>query len=231
MFKYLKATFSGLFLFLIVYLAVVLLWAGLVADELLTEASSSAQVMQLHPRHARALLMIEDPTFLVHHGLDISNGQGVTTLTSVIARDLFLGDHRLDGIAGAAQSFYRGVFDCCKKMDLGRDVMALVLDARATKQQQLNIYVNSTYFGSLDGKAVIGFEAAAKAYQGRALSELTDREFYSLMAMPMAPNLYHPVRNPELHAERARRIEAVATGKCEPDGWLDLTYEDCAIGD
>lgn len=228
--KYMKKTFLGLALFLPAYLLTVFLWANSVVDELLAAAPYHGQVIELQPRQVRALIRIEDPTFHAHRGLDISNGQGVTTITSVLARDLFLGDHQASGVKGAMQSFYRGVFNCCRKVDLGRDVMALVLHSRATKQQQLQTYVDTTYFGSLNGRAVVGFEAAAKAYYGKPLSQLTEREFYGILAMPISPNRYHPVRDPELHAERAKRIEAVATGKCEPNGWLDLTYEDCATG-
>ncbi len=226
--KYLKVTLVGLFLFTAIYLFVIFLWASSVAGELLARAPFPDQASRLQPRHVQVVIKVEDPTFLQHPGLNLSKGQGVTTITSVLARDLFLGKHDADGIEGAMQSFYRGVFNCCRKVDLGRDVMALVLDSRATKQQQLDLYLASTYFGSLDGKGVVGFEAAAHAYYGKDLSRLTDTEFYGLMAMPMAPNRYHPVRNPELHAERAKRIEALVTGKCEASGWLDLTYEDCA---
>ncbi|MBP6627256.1 MAG: transglycosylase domain-containing protein [Arenimonas sp.] len=229
--KYLKATFLGMFLLLAFYLSAVLLWANAVAGELLKQTPSFHQAIQIQPRHVAALAIVEDPAFFEHRGLNISNGQGLTTLTSVVARDLFLGNSDVDGISGAAQSFYRGVFDCCKRIDLGRDVMALVLDAHATKQQQLNMYLNRTYFGSLNGKAVIGFDAAANAYYGKDLSKLTDAEFFGLMAMPIAPNRYHPGRNPELHAERARRIAALVAGECEARGWLDLSYEDCSAGE
>ena len=226
--KYLKITLLGLPVFMAIYLFVVFLWASSVVGEMLAKAPFPDREIPLQPRHVQAILLVEDPAFHQHPGLDISRGQGVTTITSVLARDLFLGKHDADGFRGAMQSFYRGVFNCCKKVDFGRDVMALVLDAHATKQQQLNRYLESTYFGSLDGKGVVGFEAAARAYSGKDLSQLTDREFYGLMAMPIAPNRYHPVRNPELHGERARRIEALVTGECEASGWLDLTYDACA---
>ena len=226
--KYLKATFLGLFWFVVAYLFVVFIWANSVVEEKLRETPSVSRVVPLPARQLEALIRIEDPAFHQHRGLDISHGQGVTTLTSVVARDLFLGSHKSDGIQGAMQSFYRGVFDCCKRIDFGRDVMSLVLGAHTTKQQQLNLYINGTYFGSLDGKAVIGFEAAAVAYYEKALADLTDQEFYGLMAMPMAPNYYHPLKNPDLHADRMKRIEALANGRCKPSGWLDLTYEACA---
>lgn len=225
--KYIKRIFFGLFLFLILYLVIVWFWANSVAGDLLRETSSSNQITQLPDRHVEALIKIEDPTFYEHHGLDISNGQGLTTITSVVARNVFLGNREVDGIKGVMQSLYQGVFNCCKRIDLGRDVMALALNSRSTKQQQLNLFLEDTYFGSINGKGVIGFESAAKTYYGKSLSQLTGREFYGIIAMPLAPNYYHPVKNPEIHAERVKRIEAVVTGKCEADGWLDLTYENC----
>ena len=228
MVKWLKKALLGVVVFVPVYLLLVFFWANAVVDELLAQGPYRGQATLLQPRHVNVLLRIEDPTFHEHRGWDLSNGQGVTTITSILARDLFLGGHAAGGIQGAMQSFYRGVFNCCKRIDLGRDVMSLVLDAHTTKQQQLDAYVKTAYFGSLDGRGVIGFEAAARAYCGKELSQVTDKEFYGLMAMPIAPNRYHPVRHPEVHAERAKRIAALAAGKCEPSGWLDLTYDDCA---
>lgn len=229
--KLLKKTFVGLFLFLFVYLFVVYLWANATVDELLGQTPSRGLAAALPPRHVEALLRVEDPAFLEHDGWDVSSGQGLTTITSVLARDLFLGKHELDGFKGGMQSFYRGVFRCCKRIDFGRDVMALVLHSRTTKKQQLDRYLESAYLGSFDGRAVIGFEAAAMAYYGKALSRLTDTEFLGLVAMPIAPDRYHPLRNPELHADRVRRIGKLVAGTCAPGGWLDQTYDACATGD
>ena len=89
--KCLKVTLSGLFLFTAVYLLIVFLWASSVAGELLSRAPFPDQVSRLQPRHVQALIKVEDPTFLQHPGLNISKGQGLTTITSVLARDLFLG--------------------------------------------------------------------------------------------------------------------------------------------
>lgn len=228
--KYAKWTFIGIISFLFFYLGTVWIWANAAGSNLLSELHDSSPVVVLKPQHATALIRIEDPTFYEHSGLDISNGQGLTTITSGLAKMVFLGDHQLDGAQGALQSFYRGVFNCCKKIDLGRDVMALVLNSKATKQDQLNLFASSAYLGSKDGKGIIGFENAATAYYDKELSELTEDEFYGLVAMLIAPNYYHPLKNSEIHAERTRRIKAVVNGQCKPNGWRDLIYEHCAIG-
>lgn len=206
------------------------MWANASSSELLNEAHRNVSVRALKPEYVSALIRIEDPTFYEHSGLDISNGQGLTTITSGLAKMVFLGNYQLDGARGTLQSFYRGVFNCCKKIDLGRDVMALILNTKATKQEQLYLFLSNAYLGSKDGKAVIGFENAAMVYYEKGLSELTEDEFYGLVGMLIAPDYYHPLNNPEVYAERVQRVRAVVKGQCKPDGWRDLTYEHCATG-
>ncbi|RLV57680.1 hypothetical protein D5018_21295 [Parashewanella curva] len=139
MFKHqVKVVFLFIIIFSISYLAIAVIWANYVVEELLEESPSAAQNIDLQPEHLKALLKIEDPEFYQHYGLNISNGQGLTTISSVVARDLFLNYKKLNGVKGSFQSFYKAVFSCCKKIDFGRDVMAVVLDSHATKEQQLN---------------------------------------------------------------------------------------------
>ncbi|WP_243637484.1 transglycosylase domain-containing protein [Parashewanella curva] len=92
----------------------------------------------------------------------------------------------------------------------------------------MNLYLNNTYWGSFNGKGVFGIKAAASIYYGKELSQLTSDEFYGIIAMPIAPNYYHPIRNPKVHSKRAMRVKAVASGKCVPSSWLDLKYKHCA---
>lgn len=226
--KLVKWAFSGIAAFLIFYLGTVWVWANSAAPYLLGEISPGDPAAELRPDQVEALIRVEDPSFFDHHGLDISNGQGLTTITSSVARTLFLGNHQLDGLRGSMQSLYRAVFNCCKRIDIGRDIMALVLDSHATKQEQLRHFVGGAYLGSFDGKAIVGFTDAAQAYFGKTLAELTNDEFLGIVAMLLAPNHYHPVKNPRIHAQRVERVKAVVKGDCEPDGWLDLTYDHCA---
>lgn len=226
--KCIKWTLFGVLSFLTVYLVTVWLWANSAAPDLLEKMHHNSPVAMLDPQHTAALIKIEDPSFYDHRGLDISNGQGLTTVTSSVATLVFLGDHQLGGAKGRLQSVYRGIFNCCRRIDLGRDVMALVLNSKLSKQDQLNIFLTSAYLGSSDGRAVIGFEQAAVAYYGKALFELTEDEFLGIVAMLLAPNHYHPERYPENHTQRLNRVRAVVSGQCEPSGWLDLTYDHCA---
>jgi len=212
---------------LLVYLAGAATWAWLAADALLAAFPPPSRASALSPAQAQVLLKIEDPTFYAHSGLSVANGQGVATLTSALAREVFLSGHRLGGVKGAVQTFYRSVFNCCKRIDFGRDVMALVLDARLGKDAQLALFASTVYMGSLEGRQLVGLEQAATAYMGKPLPRLADNEFSALVAMIKAPNQFHPVKHPAAYAQRVARVDAVVSGNCRPNGWFDTDYAHC----
>lgn len=211
---------------LLAYLGLAALWAWSALGPAL--AGFPAATEALGPRQARILLRIEDPAFFDHHGLSLADGQGVTTLTSALARDLFLMHAELDGIQGAMQDFYRAVFHCCKKIGMGRDVMALVLDAKVGKQRQLDMYVASVYLGTQDGRQIHGLAEGAQAYLGKPLTEISEQEFAGLVGMIKAPNQYHPLRQRAAFEMRQRRVEAVLAGRCHPDGVFDTEFNSCS---
>lgn len=213
---------------LVLYLAIAAGWAAASFDELLARWPHDAAPAALSPRQADILLRIEDPTFHAHRGLSLAQGQGVATISSALAREFFLEGARLDGVKGLMQAFYRRVFDCCKRIDLGRDITALVLDARLSKERQLAMFVQSVYMGRHDGRQVRGLAQAAKVYFGKPLARLGEAESAGLVAMIKAPNAYHPVREPAAHALRLARVRAVLDGSCRPAGWFDTDYAHCA---
>lgn len=215
-----------LLLLVAAYLGLVAVWASASFSAVMASAPEPP-LMPLSTRQTAILLRVEDPTFFRHSGLSLTEGQGRATITSAVARDLYFSDRPLAGVSGVLQRFYSGVFNCCKQIDLGRDVIALVIDAKLSKRDQLALYVSDVYMGTHDGAAVVGLPAAASAYAGKPLDELGEAEFIGLVAMIKAPNLYHPERDPTQHAQRAARIQALLDGKCRPDGWFDTTYASC----
>jgi membrane carboxypeptidase/penicillin-binding protein len=208
------------------YLLVVAWWAAAALGEALASLPYSG-ANPLSPAQTAILLGVEDPTFFEHPGLSLAKGQGLATVTSAVARDVLLLDGRISGRKGRLQAFYRAVFKCCKRIDLGRDVMALVLNARLQKSSQLALYTNSVYMGTHEGEQVRGLARAATLYLGKPLAETSDAEFIGLVAMIKAPNTYHPQRQPQLHGERARRIAAMLAGRCAPSGWFDTDLDTC----
>jgi membrane carboxypeptidase/penicillin-binding protein len=212
---------------LLVYLAIAGGWAAASVDTLLARHPAT-QEARLSPSQLAILLKIEDPTFLTHHGLSLADGQGVATISSAVARELFLYDVPMTGLSGGLQRFYRAVFECCKKVDLGRDTMALVLDAHASKERQLAIYAATVYMGRHEGRQVRGLAAAARAYLGKPLAAVNDDEMAGLVAMIKAPNEFHPLRNRDAYQLRLARVRSVLAGRCRADGWLDTSYAHCA---
>jgi len=117
-----------------------------------------------------------------------------------------------------------------KKIDFGRDMMALVLNRNLTKEQQLQFYVSTSYMGASNGKQVMGLATAAKTYFYKPLFELSDDEFIALVAMLKAPNYFHPEQGAKHLESRTSRIKKILAGTCKPDGWFDTEYEHCENG-
>ena len=194
----------------------------------MSEVATDNELSLLTTEQKDILLKIEDPTFYEHSGLDISEGQGLTTITSSLARNVFLFGKTLPGVKGNFQSFYRGVFKCCKKADLGRDIMALVLNQNLSKEQQLQLFVSSSYMGGYKGRQINGFQTAANSYFNKPLSALSNDEFMSLVAMLKAPNYFHPTKGAKNLEVRVSSIKKIIAGTCKPSGWLDTKYKHCA---
>ncbi|TQK07759.1 transglycosylase domain-containing protein [Herbaspirillum sp. SJZ107] len=214
-----------LFLLLVAaYLGLAAAWAACSYDSL-AAALPPPRPGTLSPRQSAILLAVEDPDFHTHHGISFAAGQGVATLTAAVARDFYLRDGQAG--AGLLQRLYAGVQRCCKAIDLGRDAMALVLDARMSKDRQLDYYIGHVYMGTQAGVQVRGLALAALLYAGKPLAALDEHEFVRLVAMIKAPNAYHPQRRPAALAERVVRIEALLAGRCRPAGWSDTPYEAC----
>ena len=75
------------------------------------------------------------------------------------------------------------------------------------KSTQLRMFLNRAYFGTMDGREILGFPSAAVTFFGKSLSALSDQEFFGLLAMLEAPNRYHVVRQREANAARVQTIE------------------------
>jgi len=165
---------------------------------------------QLPRKWVDQLLAVEDPAFYTHRGVDLRTpGAGWTTLTQALVKIHFPGPHR--GLAGKPVQSLR----------------ALVLDRVVSKDDQLTLLLNSAYFGEGPSGPVTGFDQAADVYYGHKLPELSDAEYLGLVAMLIGPNAFHPIRRPDRHRERVRRIQALLEGRCTPADWGDVYLSRC----
>ena len=163
-------------------------------------------------RRLAMLVKIEDPGFWTHRGVDFSTpGAGMTSITQSLVKRFYFERFR-PGFAKLEQSL----------------IARFVLDPAMSKPAQLKAYINHSHFGWRDGRPIIGLGAAARAYYGRGVAQLSDRQFLSLVAMLMAPRNLNPRDHPAANAERVRRIERMLAGQCKPTGLRDVAYQACA---
>ena len=72
-------------------------------------------------------------------------------------------------------------------------LLAFKIEHTLSKDQILELYINQIYLG----QRAYGFSAAAQAYYGKPLANLSVAEMAMLAGLPKAPSSYNPVVNPE----------------------------------
>ncbi len=145
-----------------------------------------------------ALKEVEDRTFNTHHGVDpkailralwanISAGrvvQGGSTLTQQLVKNFYLSSERTLWRKG------------------NEALMALLLDARYSKDEILEAYANEIYLGQDGSRAIHGFGLASHFYFRRPLQELDLPRLALLVALVRGPSYYDPRRHPKRAKQR-----------------------------
>jgi membrane peptidoglycan carboxypeptidase len=177
-------------------------------DAALAGPGMTLRLADLSPRQKEILLTVEDPGFYRHHGIDLSTpGGGLTTITQGLVKIHYFAHFR-PGAAKIRQSL----------------LARFALDPVVTKDEQLTLWINEVYLGEIDGQPVRGFDAGARAYYGRPFSALSEDEFLSLAATPIAPGVFDLHRHPERVANRVAAIKRVLSGAYKPRGLMDQYY-------
>jgi penicillin-binding protein 1A len=152
---------------------------------------------KLPPYVPKAFVAIEDRWFYWHFGFNpwgIVRSQvydwthrgggplrGGSTITQQLARNLFLTPN---------QTYRR------KAQEL---ILAIWLEAKFSKKQILELYLNRVYFGA----GAYGIEAASQRYFGKPASQLTLGESALLAGLMKGPSRYSPVAATDRSARRA----------------------------
>ena len=144
----------------------------------------------------KALTLVEDRNFYNHHGVaplsiirallaNIAAGrtvQGGSTLTQQLVKNMFLTRER---------SLVRKAKEA---------IMAVIIDARYSKSEIIEAYLNEVFLGQNGDMAVHGFGLASYFYFDRPANELSVPEIATLVAIIKGPSYY----NPRKYAERAK---------------------------
>jgi membrane peptidoglycan carboxypeptidase len=75
-----------------------------------------------------------------------------------------------------------------------------------TPEQLLATYLNSVYLGTIDGRQVLGVEAAARANFGKPAAQLSLAEAAVIAGMIRSPNVYSPVKHPDRALDRRNKV-------------------------
>jgi len=162
----------------------------------------------LSKRQTEILIKVQDPGFYDHNGIDLSTpGAGLTTITQAITKKLYF-DSFKPGNAKIKQSL----------------IARFVVNELISKDDQLTLFINTMYFGNVDGKPIIGLESAAKAYYHQSVRTLNEQQYISLIAMLVAPDTFNPIDHPEWNMDRTNRIKALIAGEYKPKGLMDQFY-------
>lgn len=77
------------------------------------------------------------------------------------------------------------------------------------------------YFGKVNNKPLIGIAEASEAFYQNPVTNLTEDQYISLVAMIIMPSTFHILDHPEWNRDRVDRIKALIEGKYVPDGLMD----------
>ena len=175
-------------------------------------AAADSDERNLAPRRVAALLAVEDPTFWTNKGIDHStSGAGMTTLSQSLGKRIFFAHFRPGYRKGELIALTR-----------------FALYPQVDKDRTLRAWIARVELGSSKGRRVIGLGDGARTWIGKPLSQLTDREFLSLIAMLPSPKTLNPRRNPAANANRVARIGRLLAHRCRPAGLRDVMLEGCA---
>ena len=148
--------------------------------------------------YLKAVIAVEDHRFYEHGGIDLlamgralwndlrtwSFAEGGSTITQQLAKNLCFSQEK---------SIVRKAAEVFAAWDLER---------RYSKDEILELYVNSIYFGS--GCYNVG--SASETYFGKEPKDMTDSECTMLAGIPNAPSVYDPTANPDLALQRQRQV-------------------------
>ncbi|MEO6126081.1 MAG: transglycosylase domain-containing protein [Ilumatobacteraceae bacterium] len=147
----------------------------------------------------QAVLAVEDKEFYVHDGVNVrsliratlsnfssdANRQGASTITQQVVKNEFLAGLPRDGRYKLLQVHY-----------------ALMLEKQMTKDEILERYLNTIFFGN----NAYGLAAAAEVYFGEPVEQLTLVQGAFLAGLIRSPSGYDPFRKPERARARFEQV-------------------------
>jgi penicillin-binding protein 1B len=155
------------------------------------------------PKHLQdAVIATEDVRFWHHPGVDPIGvfravfrnmraggvSEGASTLTQQLVKNYYLTSER---------TYKRKIVEA---------FMAVVLDAKYSKREILEAYLNDIYLGRNRSISIIGVGEASRFYFGKPVSEISVAEAATLAGMVRSPNNNSPFANPARSLTRRNTV-------------------------
>lgn len=156
------------------------------------------ELSELPEVYLDAVVSVEDHRFFRHIGID------PIAICRALVHDIQAGRYVEGGSTITQQLAKNLYFSQEKKMErkIAEVFLAFDLEDTYSKDQLLELYVNSIYFG--EGYDNVG--QASLGYFGKAPEEMTEYESTLLAGVPNAPSRYAPTKNPELARKRQKQV-------------------------
>lgn len=184
----------------------------------------------------QAILAVEDARYQSHPGLDPIRMVGAS-LVNLRAR------RTMQGGSTITQQLVKNYYltsERTYRRKLMEAVMALVLEAKYSKHEILEAYLNEIYLGQRGASSIMGIEEAARYYFGKSVREVDLPQAAMLAGLIRDPGRYNPHRHPErardrrdlvltlMHDQNRLTDDQFARAKAEP---LNVRGEDRRFND
>ncbi|HUR00749.1 MAG TPA: PBP1A family penicillin-binding protein [Gemmatimonadaceae bacterium] len=154
------------------------------------------------PRHvANAFVAAEDVRFHHHIGVD-PIGMGRALFTNVRGGGIIQGGSTIDQQIIKTRFLTQERTWRRKFVEL---LLAVVLDARLSKNEILELYINEVYLGHYGGNPILGVDQASRLYFGKPAARLRIDEAALIACIIRAPNILSKTR-PDLARSRRDAI-------------------------
>ena len=163
----------------------------------------------------QATIAIEDKHFYTHRGFD-PLGMARGLYNTIVKREL-------QGGSSITQQLVKNTLLTTERTvvrKIKEFILALQIEARYSKDEILQMYLNETPYG---GQA-IGIQAAAENYFGKNVGDLSLAEASLLAGLPQAPSRYSPFRDPEL----AKWRQGEVLRRMREDSYITREQEEAA---
>ena len=172
-------------------------------DEMIAEIQSKEYYIELEdvPQiYLDAVIAVEDRRFFTHTGVDIiSIGRAIVTDIQTMSLK--------EGGSTITQQLCKNIY-FTQERKLERKVaevfMAIELEKQLEKEEILELYINTSYFGS----GCYTLREASLEYFEKEPMELNESQCILLAGVPNAPAIYAPNANLELSLQRQAQVIA-----------------------